>query len=43
MGCPFLICLAKAMQHIIFYAHFHAGSPSYTNGNKRHRVSFIPR
>jgi len=30
MGCPFLICLAKEMQHIIFYAHVHACSPSYT-------------
>jgi len=26
MGYPFLIGLAKAMQHIIFYAHVHACS-----------------
>jgi len=28
---PFLICLAKEMQHIIFYAYVHTGSLSYTN------------
>jgi len=28
---PFLICLAKEMQHIIFYIHVHACSPSYTD------------
>jgi len=27
----FLICLAKEMQHIIFYAAVHACSPSYTD------------
>jgi len=31
MGWPFLICLAKEMQHIIFYAQVHACSPSYTD------------
>jgi len=31
MGWPFLIFLAKEMQHIIFYTHFHACSPSYTD------------
>jgi len=28
MGWPFLICLARGTQHIIFYAHVHACSPS---------------
>jgi len=28
-GLAFLICLAKEMQHIIFYAHVHAYSHSY--------------
>jgi len=27
---PFLIYLAKEIQHIIFYAHVHACSPNYT-------------
>jgi len=27
----YLICLAEEMQHIIFYAHVHACSPSYTD------------
>jgi len=26
MGWPFLTCLAKEMQHIIFYVHVHACS-----------------
>jgi len=28
---PILICLTKEMQHIIFYAHVHACSFSYTD------------
>jgi len=27
----FLICLAKETQHIIFFAHVYACSPSYTD------------
>jgi len=31
MGWPFLICLAKKIQHIIFYAHVHTCRPSHTD------------
>jgi len=31
MGWPFFNLLAKEIQHIIFYAHVHACSPSYTD------------
>jgi len=36
MGWPFLICLAKVMQHIIFYAHVHACVPAILAKNIKH-------
>jgi len=42
IGCPFLICLAKEMQHIIFYVHVHACYvvPAILTRNKRHCSRF---